>query len=56
MKDKQSKDHRDTICADVASDIEKRREEIHCKWRRKCRVVADSLHEADDPLFPKDYR
>ena len=35
----------------LRSEIEKRRKAFLCKWRLKCRAVADSLEEAGDRLL-----
>ncbi|MRH22974.1 IS256 family transposase [Rhodovulum strictum] len=51
MQDEVTEDYRDMIYADTAAEIEKRRKAFLCKWRLKCRAVADSLEEAGDRLF-----
>ena len=51
MHDELSEDYRDMIYADTALEIEKRRKAFLCKWRLKCRAVADSLEEAGDRLL-----
>src|SRR4030088_2114785 len=48
----------DPVYADSKSEIEAKRKAFICKWRLKCRAVADSLEEAGDKLltfarFPK---
>ena len=39
------------IYADSKSEIAAKRKAFICKWRLKCRAVADSLEEAGDKLF-----
>ena len=43
-----AEDYRDTIHADPAAGIEKRRKAFLRKWHLKCRAVANSLEEAGD--------
>jgi transposase-like protein len=46
-----SADYTDMIYAEDADEIEQRRKAFLCKWRLKCRAVADSLEEAGERLF-----
>jgi putative transposase len=39
------------IYADSKAEIAAKRKTFICKWRLKCRPVADSLEEAGDKLF-----
>ncbi len=39
------------IYAETAQEVARRRKAFLCKWRLKCRAVADSLEEAGDRLF-----
>src|SRR5512144_2685118 len=39
------------IYAKTAKEAEQKRKAFLCKWRLKCRAVADSLEEAGDRLF-----
>jgi transposase-like protein len=51
MQNELTEDYRDMIYADTAAEIEKHRNALLCKWRLKCRAVADSLEEAGDRLL-----
>ena len=51
MRDELTEDYRDTIYADTAAEVHKRRKSFLRKWRLKCGPVADSLEEAGDKLF-----
>jgi transposase-like protein len=51
VKDELTEDHRGMIYADTAAGVEKKPKAFLCKWRLKCRAVADSLEEAGDRLF-----
>jgi hypothetical protein len=51
LHDEITADNADMICADSASEIEKRRHALLRKRRLKCWAVADSLEEAGDRLF-----
>jgi Transposase, Mutator family len=46
LHDELSADYKDMIYADSKSEIEAKRKAFICKWRLKCRAVADSLEEA----------
>jgi len=51
MQDELTEDYRDTIYADNAAEVERRRKAFLRKWRLKCRAVADSPKDAGDRLF-----
>ena len=48
---KSSADYNDMIYAASKPEIEVKRKAFICKWRVKCRAVAESLEEAGDKLF-----
>jgi putative transposase len=51
LHDEISADYTDMIYAKTADEVEKKRTAFVCKWRLKCRAVADSLDEAGARLF-----
>ena len=51
LHDELSADYKDMIYAGTKPEIEAKRKAFICKWRLKCRAVADSLEEAGDKLF-----
>jgi transposase-like protein len=51
LHDEVSADYNDMIYAASPGEIEQRRRAFLCKWRLRCKAVADSLEEAGDRLF-----
>jgi putative transposase len=51
MHDELAEDYQAMIYADTAAEIETRRKAFICKWRLKCRAVANSLEKVRARLF-----